>query len=61
MEKIPNLKPEIRDKIILPAYTKAALPDDEYINKIIGWTSKVMNKGLTVKAGDLVERKFTNP
>lgn len=59
MEKIPNLKPEIKNKIILPEYTKTSIPDDEYIGKIIQWTSEVMKKELKVKADDLVERKFT--
>ncbi|MDD2427881.1 MAG: ABC transporter substrate-binding protein [Eubacteriales bacterium] len=59
MEEIPNLKPEIRDNMILPEYTKAMVPDDQYIDKIIQWTSKVMKKELKIKADDLVERKFT--
>lgn len=58
MEKIPNLKPEIKDKIILPEYTKVSIPDDQYIDKIIQWTSAVMKKELKVSAEDLVERKF---
>lgn len=59
MEKIPNLKPEIRDKIILPEYTRVTVPDDQYIDKIIQWTSEVMKKELKIKAGDLVERRFS--
>lgn len=58
MEKIPNLKPEVKDKMVLPKYTKASLPDDQYIDKIIKWTAEVLKKDLKVKAGDLVERKF---
>lgn len=58
MDKIPNLKPEIRDKILLPEYTKVSIPDNQYIDKIIQWTSDVMKKDLKVKADDLVERKF---
>ncbi len=59
MDKIPNLNLEIKDNIILPEYTKAMIPDEHYIEKIIQWTSDVMKKELTVKAEDLVERKFT--
>lgn len=59
MEKIPNLKPEIRDKIILPEYTKTSIPDDQYIEEIIQWTSGVTKKELKVTADDLVERKFS--
>lgn len=58
MEKIPNVKPEIKDKMVLPKYTKASLPDEQYIEKIIKWTAEVLKKELTVKADDLVERKF---
>ncbi|MBH1941816.1 ABC transporter substrate-binding protein [Mobilitalea sibirica] len=61
MEKIPNLKPEIKDNIILPEYTKVSIPDDQYIDKIIQWTSEAMNKELKVKADDLVERRFVEP
>lgn len=58
MEKIPNLKPEIKDKIILPEYARVTLPDNQYIDKVIQWTSEAMKKELKVKADDLVERRF---
>lgn len=61
MEKIPNLKPEIKDSIILPEYTRVTIPDNDYIDKIIQWTSETMNKELQVKADDLVERGFIEP
>lgn len=59
MEKIPNIKPEARDLIVLPEYHKASLPSDEYITKIINWTSEVLKKDLEVKPNDLVQRDFT--
>ena len=58
MEKMPTLNPEIKDKMMLPEYTKVSLPDNGYIDKIIQWTSQVMQKELLVSAEDLVERKF---
>jgi len=58
MEKIPNLNPAIKDSIIFPQYTKASIPDDEYLEKIIQWTSEAMKKDLQVSPEDLVERKF---
>lgn len=58
MEKIPNLKPEVKDKMVLPKYTKVSLPDKQYIDKIIKWTSEVLKKNMKVTADDLVERKF---
>jgi NitT/TauT family transport system substrate-binding protein len=59
IEKIPNVKPEIRDMIVLPKYTKASLPDTEYIQKVIDWTSDAVKKQLAVKPEDLIERKYT--
>lgn len=58
MERIPNLDPAVKDQMILPEYTKTTIPDDQYIDNVINWTSEVMKKELKVKAGDLVERKF---
>lgn len=59
MAKIPNLNPDIKDNILLPEYTKASLPDDAYIEKIIRWTAETMKKELVVAPADLAERKFT--
>jgi NitT/TauT family transport system substrate-binding protein len=59
MAKIPNLDEEIKDLILLPEYTKTSMPDDDYIEDIIRWTSKVVKKDLDVTATQLVERKFT--
>lgn len=59
MGKIPNIKPEAKDLIVLPEYHKASLPNDEYITKIINWTSEVLKKDLEVKPSDLVQRDFT--
>ncbi len=59
MDKIPNLKPEIKDKIVLPEYTRVTIPDNQYIDKIIQWTSEVIKKELKIKADDLVERRFS--
>lgn len=59
MESISNLAPEIKDEIIIPEYTKVTIPDNEYIDKIIEWTSKTMEKDLKIKAEDLVERRFS--
>lgn len=59
MESIPNLDPGIKDEIIIPEYTKVTIPDNEYIDKIIEWTSKTMGKELKIEADDLVERRFS--
>lgn len=58
MEKIPNLNPEVRSLIVMPEFTKASLPDREYIDEIIQWTAAVVKKDLAVDAEALVERKY---
>ena len=49
----------LKDNILLPEYTKASLPDDAYIEKVIRWTAETMKKELVVTPADLAERKFT--
>ena len=57
VEKIPNTNPEVKDIMVLPTYKKAAIPSDEYLQSIIDWTSKTLNKDLTVKPEALLEGK----
>lgn len=58
IEKIPNINPEVKDIMVLPTYKKAALPSDEYVQSIIDWTEKTLNKDLNVKPVDLLEGQF---
>lgn len=58
MERIQNLKPEVKEKMVLPKYTRVSLPDKQYIDKVINWTAEVVKKDIKVNADDLVERKF---
>lgn len=58
IEKIPNTNPKVKDIMVLPTYKKAALPTDEYLESIIEWTEKTLNKDLDVKASNLLEGKF---
>lgn len=58
IEKIPNIKPELKDFIILPKYTKATLQDNEYIQNIIDWTKVVVKKDISIKPTDIVTREF---
>lgn len=58
MENIQNLKPEVKDMMVLPIYNKAALPTDEYITSIIEWTEKTLDKDLSVEAKDLLDDSF---
>jgi NitT/TauT family transport system substrate-binding protein len=58
IEKIPNIKPEIKDKMVLPTYKEAALPSDDYVESIIEWTEKTLKKDLSVTAKDLSDGQF---
>ncbi len=53
-----KLKPEVKDKIVLPKYNVARIPSKEYIEKIMDWNEKVLNKKIDLKYEDLVEGKF---
>lgn len=54
-----KLKPEIRDRIIVPVYKKTHIPSKEYLRGIIDWNEKTLGIKLDVKYEDLVEGKFT--
>lgn len=53
-----KLKPEIKDKIIMPEYNKARVPSEEYLQGIMDWNEKVLKKKVNLKYEDLVEGKF---
>ncbi|WP_352420390.1 ABC transporter substrate-binding protein [Proteiniborus sp.] len=57
VEKL-ELNPEVKDKIVLPKYNMARIPSKEYIEKIMNWNEKVLNKKTDLKYEDLVEGKF---
>jgi len=58
VERIPNIKPEVKDIMLLPTYKMARLPDEAYIQKIIDWTNEVLELELSVEASDLVDSAF---
>ncbi|RBP63808.1 NitT/TauT family transport system substrate-binding protein [Alkalibaculum bacchi] len=57
IEKL-DLNESIKEDIILPAYTKASLPDEKYLENIITWVEEVLKKDMEVSPEDLVERAF---
>lgn len=57
IEKL-SLKPDIKDSMILPEFTKTSLPDTAYLEKIISWVENVLKKDMNVQPEELVERKF---
>lgn len=58
IEKIPNINPEIKDKIVIPTYKEATLPSNEYVESIIEWTEKTLNKDLSVDSKVLLDDQF---
>lgn len=57
IEKL-QLKPEIRDLMALPTYHQARVPDENYMNKVIGWVETVQKIDITVPYDQMIERKF---
>ena len=53
-----KLKPEIKDKIIMPKYNKARVPSEKYLQGIMNWNEKVLKKKISIEYEDLVEGKF---
>lgn len=60
MESITNLPPAIKETMTLPIYTEPSLPSDEFVNDLIEWTSKILDKTLDVTVDDILDRKFVN-
>ena len=58
IKNIPNVSKDLEDKMMLPTYHEAQLPNEEYLNKIITWTNAVLDEPLTISAEDLVNRSF---
>lgn len=58
IEHIPNLKPELKDLMTLPAYEEARLPELSYLEKITDWTNKVVSEPLEIDPAELVDRRF---
>lgn len=53
-----KLKPEIKDKILMPKYHSTRVPSEEYLKGIMDWNQKVLGKRIDLKYGDLVDGKF---
>jgi len=58
INNIPNVSKDLKDKIMLPTYHEAQLPNNDYLDKIITWTNSVLDEPLTISAEDLVNRSF---
>lgn len=55
---IPNLPPQARELINLPAYRPAHLPSDGFLAEIIEWTEGVRGQSLGIQPADLVDRSY---
>jgi len=60
VESIPNVENSIKNKITLPTYTKARLPENSYLQDIISWTVEVVDGRLDVTPQDIIDRRFVN-
>lgn len=58
VKRIPNIKPEVKDIMLLPEYTTARVPDETYVQKIIDWTNDELKLELTVSVEDLIDGSF---
>lgn len=58
--EVLKLKPEIKEKIIMPVYNSARVPSEEYLRGVMDWNEKVIKKTINLNYEDLVEGKFVN-
>ena len=58
MVHVPNIHPDTRGLINLPTYTPARLPEPQYLQALIDWTSRTVGADLDVEPADLVDRRF---
>lgn len=55
-----NLKPEIKDKIIMPQYHKARIPSKEYLEGVMDWNEKALKRKIQLSYEELVEGNFAD-
>ncbi|WP_426350023.1 ABC transporter substrate-binding protein [Alloiococcus sp. CFN-8] len=55
-----ELKAEIKDKILIPEYNQARVPDKAYLEGIMKWNKEVLGKEINLKYEDLVDGSFVN-
>lgn len=53
-----KLKPEITDKILMPKYHLARVPDEAFLKTIMDWNEQVLGKKIELGYEDLIEGKF---
>ncbi len=58
--EVLKLKPETKEKIIMPVYNSARVPSEEYLRGVMDWNEKVIKKTINLNYEDLVEGKFVN-
>jgi NitT/TauT family transport system substrate-binding protein len=55
---IPNLSEALSQRMKLPVYRPAQLPDDRYVRDVIDWTARITGKTITLSPGTLLDRRF---
>ena len=58
MNHIPNLPAEVRSTMRLPFYHDARLPSDDFVHRIIAWTSSVTGKTYAATPSDMLDARF---
>ena len=53
-----DLKPEIKDNIIMPQYHHARIPSKDYLQGVMEWNEKVIGKKVNVSYEELVDESF---
>jgi NitT/TauT family transport system substrate-binding protein len=56
--EVLKLKPEITEKILMPEYHLARVPDEVYLKTIMDWNERVLGKKIELGYEDLIEGKF---
>jgi len=56
--EILKLKPEITEKILMPEYHLARVPDEAYLKTITDWNERILGKKIELEYSDLIEGKF---
>ncbi len=56
--EVLKLEPEITEKILMPEYHLARVPDEAYLKTIMDWNERVLGKKIELGYEDLIEGKF---
>lgn len=58
VSSIPNLSEALSERMKLPVYRQAQLPDDQYVQNVVDWTARMTGKTITLTPESLLDRRF---